>query len=91
MSVVGDDLQKICAATEIPSPSTVAASPTSPKPNVRFSDRRTFSKRPAGVPRNISSHELPAEWGILFDINGHATHRLGSVLRGLAKHIVSGT
>lgn len=86
--VVGDGFQKIYAASEIPSPSAAAASPTSQKPSVRFGDRRTFHKRPAGVSRQISGHELSAEWGLLFDEDGNATHRLGRVLRGLAKHMV---
>lgn len=73
-------------------PST--ASTATQRPVVRFSERhfserRTFSKRPAGVSRTSSSSHPPAEWGDLFDADAHATSRLGQVLRGLAKHIVS--
>ncbi|KAI1873405.1 hypothetical protein JX265_005027 [Neoarthrinium moseri] len=66
----------------------VTAITVSQRPGVRFSDRRTFAKRPAGVPRSASSSQPPAEWGDLFDTDGFATPRLGQVLRGLAKYII---
>ncbi|KAI0137278.1 hypothetical protein BJ170DRAFT_590215 [Xylariales sp. AK1849] len=58
------------------------------RPGVHFSDRRNLSKRPAGMLRSPSSTQPPAEWGLLFDGDGYATHRLGQVLRGLAKYLI---
>ncbi|KAH8677375.1 hypothetical protein BX600DRAFT_506420 [Xylariales sp. PMI_506] len=62
--------------------------PASQKPGVRFSDRRHFSKRPAGVSRHSSSSLPLVEWGLLFDSDGTATGRLGQVIEGLAEYII---
>ena len=79
-------------------------SPTRGLPGVHFHDRRTSSPlsqdsetprspaRPKGPERlGTENNETTLEkiWGPLFDEQGHATKRIGQLLRGLAIHIVS--
>ncbi|RYP34366.1 hypothetical protein DL766_003015 [Monosporascus sp. MC13-8B] len=62
------------------------------KPGVRFSDRRTFARRPAITSRRASSGTSGSTGGELehlFDESGQATARSVRFLRGLAKYIVS--
>ncbi|KAI0016631.1 hypothetical protein F4780DRAFT_797626 [Xylariomycetidae sp. FL0641] len=62
-----------------------------PRSRVRFSDielPRNSTRLPGAFRRSSVSLEPSADWGVLFDEGGYATHRCGQVLRGLARYMI---